>query len=189
MCFIITFSKKKFYPLNPRVKDVDIADIAHSLSNTCRYAGHPEPFFGVAQHSVLVSYGVARRYALWGLLHDASEAYVSDVSTPVKHLPEMAPYRRIERNIMRVIAMAFDLEWPEPAAVKIVDRLLLRTEAEDLGLLTPEWECYNEPRLDIKISPWATHEEGEEAFLKRFLELVSARGKEKCEALLLHTKC
>lgn len=184
MCFIIVLpSHKKFYPLNPRMADIEIGDIALSLSNSCRYTGYTRPHFSVAQHSWLVSHGVAKRYALWGLLHDASEAYVSDISTPVKYLPEMAPYRRIECHIMRVVAKKFGLEWPEPAVVKVVDRLLLRTEAEDFGLLTPEWECYNEKRLDIKIVPWS-HEEAEEKFLERFIELSAERGAERCETLL-----
>lgn len=83
--WIQTFSGRQFFPLEPRVEDVCIEDIAHGLSNLCRYAGHCECFYSVAQHCLLVSRVVPREHALRGLLHDASEAYLIDVPRPIKH--------------------------------------------------------------------------------------------------------
>ena len=70
-----TFTGKAFFPLDPRPEEMDIFDIAHALSNLCRYGGHCNKFYSVAEHSVLVSilcrlyYG--EQVALQGLLHDA----------------------------------------------------------------------------------------------------------------------
>ncbi len=81
---IVTFSGRMIDLCNPRPEDVDFADIAHALSNLCRWGGHTSRYYSVAEHCVLVSYLVPKRLAIQGLLHDAHEAYVGDVITPIK---------------------------------------------------------------------------------------------------------
>src|ERR1017187_10636100 len=76
---ITTFSGIHFWPLLPNPADIRIEDIAHALSNQCRFAGHAREFYSVAEHSVRVSQLCPPEDALWGLLHDASEAYLTDV--------------------------------------------------------------------------------------------------------------
>jgi hypothetical protein len=182
--WIQTYTGRHFDLNNPSADDIELADIAHHLSNLCRYTGAGS-FYSVAQHSVLVSFGVRPRNALWGLLHDASEAYVNDISAPLKALPEFAGYRRIEKKIMVAVANKFGLPWPEPAEVKVVDRLMLRTEARDLGLISPDWECYSMKPLDMIIEPM-TPKEAEVAFLDRFCDLTIGEGKFQGENILLH---
>ena len=165
--FIVTHTKRKFYPLDPQPKDICILDIAHALSNICRFTGHCSKFYSVAQHSILVSENVSIKDALWGLLHDASEAYISDVSSPIKKQPEFKQYREIEKNIMIAIASAFCLPTEIPNNVKEKDLLLLRTEARDLGLITPEWDIYNMSPLKKTIAP-LTPEAAKQRFLDRF---------------------
>jgi hypothetical protein len=109
------------YPLNPRVDDVCVDDIAHALAMQTRFTGHCRRFYSVAQHSVHVSHVCDRRDALWGLLHDASEAYLSDVSRPVKRLPEMSEYRSAEQRLLAVICERFGLPEAEPPSVKRAD--------------------------------------------------------------------
>src|SRR5690242_11754504 len=82
-----TYTGRRFWPLDPRVDDIDIGDIAHHLSLVCRFAGACREFYSVAQHCVGVSYVCDPKDALWGLLHDAAEAYVGDMVRPLKRSP------------------------------------------------------------------------------------------------------
>jgi uncharacterized protein len=104
---ITTLSGKFFDILNPEEYEYDIEEIATSLSNLCRYTGHVNTFYSVAEHSVLVSRIVPERLALAGLLHDASEAYLGDVSSPLKKL--LPEYQSIEERVQQAIAKAFNL--------------------------------------------------------------------------------
>src|ERR1051325_4550411 len=102
-----TFSGRRFYPLSPRSDELDPADIAHALSLLCRFAGHVERFYSVAEHCVHLSYAVPPEDALAALLHDATEAYVVDVPRPLKRsLPE---YQEIEFGVWAVIVERFGL--------------------------------------------------------------------------------
>lgn len=82
--WIQTFTGRQYWPLDPRPEDVDVQDIAHHLSNLCRFTGACKRFYSVAEHSVHVSYLVPVEFALYGLLHDAAEAYCNDIARPVK---------------------------------------------------------------------------------------------------------
>jgi len=107
---IITFSGEQFTPLDPDINKIHIEDIAHSLSLMCRANGHIDYFFSIAQHSVnCAGEAKARRYParvqLACLIHDASEAYISDITRPVKlYLPE---YKVIEKKLQDVIYTKF----------------------------------------------------------------------------------
>ncbi len=135
--WIQTASGGRFYPLAPRVKDVKILDIAQALSRNCRFTGHCSKFYSVAEHSVLVTsildgWTDDPEVLMWGLLHDASEAYISDIARPVKQQPEFKFYRDMEKGVMDVIAAAFGLDPTEPSIVKDADTMALSLEAEQL---------------------------------------------------------
>lgn len=135
--WMCTYTGRKFYPLDPHPQDVDIQDIAHALSNICRFGGHCAEFYSVAQHSVLVSVVLTSQdfpcdVALWGLLHDAAEAYVGDVIWPLKRSTLMDGHKAVEARVMEAVAGHFGLPMPEPAAVKAADLVLLSTEKRDL---------------------------------------------------------
>lgn len=160
---IVTYTGRVVEPLNPDPAEIDILDIAHALSNQCRFTGHTLGFYSVAQHSVLVSQHCAPEDALWGLLHDASEAYLADIARPVKKFTDWGTaYLRAERELMHKVALAFDLDMRGfatnksgmPFSVKAADDLLLRTEMRDLmpegvldtmpgDCLEEELECWN----------------------------------------------
>jgi hypothetical protein len=166
--WIQVFTGRQFWPTNPRPEDVDIRDIAHALSLTCRFTGHTEAFYSVAQHSVLISQhcGDPR----WGLLHDAAEAYLPDVARPVKQ--ELTGFSDIEDRLLGVIASVFGLTMPIPQSVHVADLVLLATEARDL-MVAPScpWNSIaGISPLGDKIVPWEPHE-AESAFLHRFDEL------------------
>ena len=179
--WVQTFSKKRVYPLDPRPEDICIEDIAHALSNQCRFAGHTKHFISVGQHSVLVSRLCPEPYKLWGLLHDASEAYLMDIPSPFKYLPEMATYRTFEAGMQYIIYLKFGLLGPEPPEVKAADKLMLTCEATDLlSPLLPGWDKWIE-RLDISlISPFEEDnlwfpEFAEDKFLYEFEALTKAK--------------
>ena len=95
--WIQTYTGRQFWPLDPRVDEIHIEDIAHSLSMRCCYGGHLTDFYSVAEHSVLVSLHVPQEFALWGLLHDAAEA-------PHRHLPPVLLRRREELPVAHRVA-------------------------------------------------------------------------------------
>ena len=88
--YIQTVSGRRVNPLDPSPDDIDVHDIAVALSNQCRFGGHTRRYYSVAQHACIVSdqmleRGADAQDALWGLLHDASEAYLVDLPHPLKH--------------------------------------------------------------------------------------------------------
>ncbi len=131
--FIRTFTKIKFYPLDPVSDDIRAEDIAHALSMMTRANGHFAEFYSVGQHSIRCFYeakarGYSPRIQLACLLHDASEAYLSDITRPVKaHLPA---YREIEERLQTMIFERFGLTLTpqEKSRVKSVDDALLYAE-------------------------------------------------------------
>jgi hypothetical protein len=116
-----TFTGRLVHPMRLTVDDVDIRDIAHALSMLCRFGGHAQQFYSVAQHSFLASQLVPPDEALWALLHDASEAYLVDVPTPLKRLAAMSGYRAVEAQVQLTICHAFGLSHEMPASVHAVD--------------------------------------------------------------------
>lgn len=179
-----TFTGRQFWPLDPREEEICIEDIAHQLALTNRFGGATCVPYSVADHSVRVSWNASinRRVmpitydydGLWGLLHDAAEAYLNDVPRPVKHHPEFAFYRRAEENLLRCIARKFGLPEEVPQVVKDADEILLATEARDL--MTPgaleRWTPMAWEPLPNRLIPldWQV---AEIAFLERFHELTS----------------
>src|SRR6266496_1501995 len=84
---IMTYSGELITPLNPDPDDIQIEDIAHALSNQCRFSGHCKQFYSVAEHSCRVSDLCSYEHQLGGLLHDGTEAYLSDIARPIKQQP------------------------------------------------------------------------------------------------------
>jgi len=173
--WIQTFTGRRFDPIDPVEGAIVIGDIAHSLSNQCRFTGHVKKFYSVAQHCVLVSYICDEKDALHGLLHDASEAYLVDVPRPLKRSGKFDAYLEMENHLQTMIYRRFDLEVEEPAGVKRADTILLATEARDLmAPLHKDWAQPIAP-LPFKIVPLSP-EEAKDLFIKRFHELNDIRG-------------
>ena len=169
--WIQTYTGRQFWPLSPRAEDIDVLDIAHALSNLCRFGGHCTQFYSVAQHSVLVSQvceemaSEVTGAALWGLLHDASEAYLADVPRPVK--PYLAGYEELETQLLKTVAERFDLPWPVPRTVKWIDNAILMDEMEQLMVPPPaDWGLLG-PALGVTVNP-ILPKEAERSFLAWF---------------------
>jgi 5'-deoxynucleotidase YfbR-like HD superfamily hydrolase len=169
--WIQTHTGRRFNATKPIPESIDIEDIAHALSMQCRFSGHTNVFYSVAQHSVLVSYICDSLDKLNGLLHDASEAYLVDIPKPIKRSGKFDNYLEFERVMEKAIAKRFNIVESMPSSVKRADNILLATEARDLmSPLHPTWEHIEEP-LPFKIIP-LSHEESKSLFLKRFRELT-----------------
>lgn len=168
--YITLFTGNKFNPFNPKPEDICVEDIAHSLSQCCRFVGACSPFYCVADHSVRVSRLVNQRDALSALLHDAGEVVTSDVPTPVKK--RLKDLIILENQITEVIFHKYNLLYPYNNGIKRADRVLLVTEMRDLvkdGI--PDKPSLKEfIPLEEKIVPLSM-EGAERAFLNRFYEI------------------
>ena len=169
---ITTFSDVLFWPLLPNPDDIRIADIAHALSQQCRFAGHTRTFYSVAEHSVRVSQLCRPEDALWGLLHDASEAFLTDVPAPLKELPQFEAYRAAERRLQRTIATRFGVAPEQPESVGDADRSILRVEIRDLLTSINASQSKRAPQKDklAITAPWPPRV-AKARFLSRFREL------------------
>ena len=165
---IHTFTGKKFWPLNAREEDICIEDIAKALSQKCRYTGHSCFFYSVAQHCVHASEHCED--PRWALMHDAAEAYLPDVSRPIKSA--IHGFEETEERLLRVIASKFGLEFPFPDSVHEVDDRMLVTEWYYLmpAATNPGPRYQEMERLDFRIRP-CFPSLAEQRFLKRFNEL------------------
>jgi hypothetical protein len=172
--WIVTNSGKKFHPFNPNPDDISLLDIAHSLSLQCRWNGHIDSFYSVAQHSVMVSRIVEEidpEHSLEALMHDAAEAFTSDVPLPIKMaLPD---FMVMEKRVEKAISEKFSLNFPWPKSIKKADRIALNTEAihlfdhDVLNLLDINVDT---SRNDFWIEPWYPTE-AETQFLRRWNDL------------------
>lgn len=167
---------------NPDLNTYCVEDIAHALAHVCRFAGHTKKFYSVAQHSVLVSLYEPNKMPMEKLFHDSSEAYLGDVSTPLKNmLPE---YRAIEKSMMDAIAdwLLLPRGFHKFEAVKEADHYLLMAEKRDLM----EPSCFDLQLWDIGaiyanrhnlIIPWSP-KEAKDRFIERYEALLSVNAKQ-----------
>lgn len=165
--FIRLHSGLQFHILKPRVEEIDIMDIAWSLSHLCRFTGHTRQFYSVAQHCCHVCDILPSPLQLRGLLHDGSEAFANDLASPIKqYLPQ---YKELEVRIEQIIARRFGFRLPMPAAIKTADLTLLVTEMRDL-MKNADYKQLPYTPLPDRIVPWPSTKARRE-FLKRFNKL------------------
>lgn len=139
-------------------------DIATGLSNTCRFAGQMTQFYSVAQHCVYAVQVAQMIPSAMGsilleqiaLLHDASEAYMQDIPSPLKQL--LPDYQRLQHQVEQRIYHYYGLDkhlanWTRE--MRTIDLCLLKTE--QLALRGPcDWDLLkNVDRLNVAIEPWS----------------------------------
>ena len=156
---ILLHSGVLFDVFNPKKEDIKIEDIAHALSNICRYGGHSPKFYSVAQHSVLCSLkGVTPQEQMECLCHDFSEAYLVDLPSPIKK--NMPIYVEIENNLLKLIYERYNLNFPLSDRVHKIDKQILKFE----------YKRFYDNFVDKKFSFW-TPEEAKIKLLARFSKL------------------
>lgn len=169
--WVVTLSGQRFNILNPHPKDIRLEDIACSLARQARFNGHTRFFYSVGQHSCLgAQVSPTKDIAKQMLFHDATEAYIGDLVSPVKRL--LPDFEIIEGRIHRAICEKFDLEMPSPKVIKQIDRRLLATEVRDL--ITKDlksWGISEDEPYDFPVIPWPP-----EVTEARFLDLAKLSG-------------
>lgn len=175
--FIETYTGRAFYPLEPKIEALSIIDIAHALSNQCRYSGHTAFFYPVAQHCSLLADFVVRNGgrpidALQILMHDAAEAYIVDVPRPVKK--SMPNYREWDDHLSGLIRQWMGFEGPEPEWIRALDGRIIADERAQLLTRSPnDWGMRANSPLGIGIQPW-TPEDAERVFLTQYANYSKA---------------
>lgn len=165
-----TASGKVFYPLAPRAEDIDVRDIAHHLSNQCRFGGAVREFYSVAQHSVYVSHHVSPENAYVGLMHDWPEAYITDLPRPIKHHAILLPYRIAEQELWRIGFSVLGLPCTVPEEVKLADKRMAVTEHRDLMAYASGWGNGTLP-FEFTVEPLPP-EEARREFIQRYEQLT-----------------
>lgn len=151
--------------LDPGSSAFTIEDVAHGLAHVCRYAGQCSHFYSVAEHSVLMS-ELAGEHAFAALLHDAAEAFLGDVTRPLKQL--LPEYKRLERTMERAILDRFGVS-EIPSAIKDLDLAVLAAEQiEIMPTGTARWatEAGITP-AQISLEGWSPNV-AKQKFLQRF---------------------
>lgn len=158
---IRTFTGKVFDIKILDPKSICIEDIAHALAFTPRFGGHLKEFYSVAQHSILVSNLLENTdQELAALLHDASEAYLGDVPSPIKKL--LPDYKVLENNLSKVLAKKFKIKYPYHPLIKEADK----------NLLSLEWDSFF---MNVGLLDYWTPEFAKAKFLEKFYQLNSKK--------------
>lgn len=177
--FIHVVGGGRFYIKDMSKNSVDYYGIGTALSKLCRYTGNCDFFYSVAQHSVLVSELVHPSIALEALMHDAAEAYLGDVSTPVKQ--ELTEYKVIEKRVEDWFIKETYLDihkegikYADLQARKIEKRCLLTKTDDEFpeleGIELDEWwSGYEIPHLDDQVAERLFHNRFKELFEERHL--------------------
>ncbi|MFP5520737.1 MAG: HD family phosphohydrolase [Bdellovibrionia bacterium] len=169
--WVITLSGKRFNIIKPDPESINIEDIACSLARQARFNGHTRFFYSVGQHSCLgAQVSPTKDIAIQMLFHDATEAYIGDLVSPVKAL--LPDFEIIESRIQWAICEKLGIEFPLPKVVKQIDKRLLATEVRDL--ITKDlasWGIAAEEAYDFPIIPWPP-----EVTEARFLEIAKSLG-------------
>lgn len=169
--WIQTRKGRQFFVFDPRPDDFDIEEIAWALSMQCRYNGHTKQFMSVAQHSVMVAELSDPEDALWGLLHDAAEAFIGDMVRPLKR--SMPEFVVVENRILSQLAFAYGLEPDMPASVKRADNVALATEQKLIMAPAPaDWALLEKADPDIVEIPEMHPAEAFQHFMQTWDYLV-----------------
>jgi hypothetical protein len=166
--WIQSYSGGQIWPLDLTADQVVLEDIAHALSLKCRFTGHCEKFYSIAQHSVLVASLVPPEWKREALLHDAAEYILPDIATPIK--PFFPQLKKLEDRVEKIIGVRFGLK-PKPwdACVKLADKQLVMEEHYQNMKPAPGPWGFDVPRAHVTVIPMSPTA-AEQSFLERCVE-------------------
>lgn len=176
---ITTYGGTYFYPTEPDMKNFHISDVAHALSLICRGNGHVKKFFSVGQHCINCALeaelrGCSKRVVLACLLHDASEAYMSDVPRPFKKY--LKDYIMFEDKLIKLVYEKYlgsDVTEEEEQQIKQIDNDVL---AYDMYYLLGQGSEEELPELKRKFSyEVRPFEEVEKEYLEVFERVMNKK--------------
>lgn len=195
---ICTISGQEVYPFTPDPEDIILADIAHALSLKVRYTGHTEWLYTVAQHSILMcrwanDLGLSEDVQLQCLMHDAAEAYLPDIASPLKSsiyvdvsnlpfLPDedplfrkmsMAPFKAVEESLLWVIFGRFQMNPHMDPMVKTLDTAIYLVERK---VLLPDCDWWTPGDHDLPATAPPIIREKSEDLEEEFLDLAHGFG-------------
>lgn len=167
---ILTCGGQYFNFEEPEKSHINIADIAHALSQICRFTGHTNQFYSVAQHCYLASYIVPPELAFAALMHDAAEAYIGDVAKPLKNL--LPDYKKVEARVEKAVFEHFNVRGVDDPWIKRADLIMLATEQRDfMPTHDDDWFAGSDIKpLAHRINPWDSRKAAS-IFLMRFRDL------------------
>jgi 5'-deoxynucleotidase YfbR-like HD superfamily hydrolase len=156
---ILTRSGILFDLSDPKPELVRLEDITYALSHINRFTGHTRTRWTVAQHSLL-AYHLASRWKsdslpyvsdlrILCLMHDAAEAYVGDISSPLKSL--VPQFREIEKRIQRTISDKFDLPQPDDHLTDLVKTIDSICYVAERKVLMPEFDFAKHGHSDHEL--------------------------------------
>jgi len=170
-----TYSGMRVYPTYFQECGVNIEDIAHALSNQCRYNGHTKKFYSVAEHCVhmcdyAMDEGRTAAEGLHALLHDACEAYIGDIPRPIKcAVPKL---KEVETEIDRVIGKVFGLPAKKPDWLDELDaRIVVDERAQAMSRSGHKWVHDVLEPLGVIIGFWKP-QDAKLLFLRRYRVLT-----------------
>ena len=169
-----TFSGHRVSVMNPQTSQIHLGDIGYALAKQCRFNGHCDQFYSVAEHSVrgsvlaeeMCNKDAAREF----LMHDATEAYLGDLIRPVKRM--IPQFEDIEQGFWKAISDKFSLPYVHSEEVHYLDNVMVTWEKRDMLPFSEEWP--NLPdinHLSLPIIRAWRWEDAFDEFQTRFLEL------------------
>lgn len=167
------YSGNLFYPSDPQPHEFTIEDIAHSLALQCRYNGHCDYFYSVAQHSVHCYELATDEFKREALLHDSVEALAGgDLPRPIKHI--LTGYPDFEHSIAKVVHPALGIPVDMSPEIRVIDNIMLSTEKHLIVTKSGHWGDLPEP-LNWKTLPGWDPEYAETRFMEAWRSLESIR--------------
>ena len=162
-------------------EDFDVPMMARALSRVARFWGQTDRYFSVAEHTLnlerLVDDPIEKK---WMMMHEIFESFTFDMVSPIKHSPQLAPFRRAEERCLERAADHFGLPRVAPPIIKELDKAIMVSEAiAYMPASDYDWGQISEPVPGLVLGDTMLPEEAEEAFLVKWYELFGSAPEQK----------